>query len=92
MSGHLGQVLPSRRETILSPDDVIIVSQVKLLSVLPGVVDHAHPCHKVHNLLASSVVQIVATLVSSVAVDPLQPQLAARRRLIGHVGSEVGSC
>lgn len=78
---------------LLSPDDVIIVPQVKLLSVLSGVVDHAHPRHKVHNLLPGSVVEIVATLVTPVAVDPLQPQLAARRRLIGHVGSEVGpSC
>lgn len=90
MSGHLKQVTLSEVETTLSPDDVIIVPQVKLLSVLSGVVDHTHPCHEVHDLLPSSVVQIVATLVSSVAVDPLQPQLATRCRLIGHVGSEVG--
>ena len=70
------------------PDDVIIVTQVELLGVFPGVVDHAHPGHEVHHLFPGGVVQVVATLVTSVAVDPLQPQLAARRRLIRHGGSD----
>ncbi len=68
-----------------SPDDVIIVSQVELLGVFSGVVDHTHASHKVHQLFSSSVVQVVAALVTSVPVDPLQPQLTARRRLIRHV-------
>lgn len=68
------------------PDDVIIVSQVELLGVVPGVVDHAHSRHKVDQLLAGRVVEVVAALVASVPVDPLQPQLAARRRLVRHGG------
>lgn len=73
----------------LSPDDVIVVAQVELLRVFPGVVDHAHPGHEVHHLLPRGVVQVVATLVTSVAVDPLQPQLAARRRFIRHVDATL---
>lgn len=68
------------------PDDVIIVSQVELLGVVPGIVDHAHSRHKVHHLFSCRVVQVIAALVASVSVDPLQPQLAARRRLIRHGG------
>lgn len=71
------------------PDDVIIVSQVELLGVVPGIVDHAHSRHKVHHLFPCGVVEVVPTLVTPVAVDPLQPQLAAWRRLIGHVGLEA---
>lgn len=68
------------------PDDVIIVSQVELLGVFSGVVDHTHPGHEVHHLFSCGVEQVVTTLVASVSVDPLQPQLAARRRLIRHIG------
>lgn len=68
------------------PDDVIVVTQVELLGVFAGVVDNAHSSHEVHHLFPSCVVQVVATLVSSVSVDPLQPQLAARSRFIRHDG------
>lgn len=71
---------------VSSPDDVIVVSQVELLGVFSGVVDHAHPGHKVHHLFSCGVVQVITTLVASVSVDPLQSQLAARRCLIRHVG------
>lgn len=67
-----------------SPDDVIVVSQVELLGVFSRVVDHAHPRHEVDHLLPRRVVKVVATLVTSVPVDPLQAELAARRRLIRH--------
>lgn len=82
-------VVSQRSAEINLPDDVIVVTQVELLGVFPRVVDHAHPGHEVHHLFPGGVVQVVATLVTSVAVDPLQPQLAARRRLIHHVGSET---
>lgn len=68
------------------PDDVIIVSQVELLGVVSGVVDHAHSGHKVDHLLSRRVVEVVPALVAPVAVDPLQPQLAARSRFICHGG------
>lgn len=66
------------------PNDVIIVSQVKLLRVLPGVVDHANPGHEIHDLFPSRVVEVVTALVAPVAVNPLEPELAAWRGLIGH--------
>lgn len=69
-----------------SPDDVIVVSQVELLGVFSGVVDHTHSSHEVNHLLPGGVVQVVTALVSSVTVDPFQPQLAARRRLVRHGG------
>lgn len=90
---------------LVSPDDVIVVAQVELLGVLSGVVHHPHSSHEVHQLLPCGVVQVVPTLVTSVPVDPLQPELAARRRLVRHgcskasngkedsnVGSEVTAC
>ncbi|MED6288945.1 hypothetical protein CHARACLAT_031397 [Characodon lateralis] len=74
-----------------SPDDVIIVAQEELLSVFPGVVDHTHPSYKVNHLLPCRVVQVVPALVAPVTVDPLQPELAARRRFIRHVGFQQHS-
>lgn len=74
---------------ITSPDYVITMSQVELLGVVSGVVDHTHPSHKVNHLFPGSVVQVVPTLVASVSVDPLQPQLAAWSRLIRHVSLEL---
>lgn len=59
--------------------------QEELLGVFSSVVDHAHPCHEIYQLLPRGVVQVVPALVASVAVDPLQPELAARRCFIRHV-------
>lgn len=67
---HVSTVL----STLLSlPDDVIIVSQVELLGVVSGIVNHAHSGYKVHYLFSRSVVQVIPTLVAPVSMDPLQP-------------------
>lgn len=71
------------------PDDIIIVSKVELLGVFSGVVDHTHSSYEVYHLFSCGIVQVVPTLVTSVAVDPLQPQLAAWRRLIRHDGLKL---
>lgn len=70
-------------ESIL-PNDVIIVSQVKLLCVLSGVVNHSDSCHEIHNLLPRGVVQVIPALMSPISMNPLQPQLTARSCLIRH--------
>lgn len=53
--------------------------------MLPGAVDHADPSHEVDDLLGGRVVEVVAALVTPVTVDPLQPQVAARRAPVSHV-------
>lgn len=67
-----------------SPDDVIVVSQIKLLGVFSGVVNHPNSGHEVDDLLPSGVVQVIPALVAPVSMNPLQSQLAARGRLICH--------
>lgn len=75
---------------MVSPDDVIVVSQVEPLTVLPGVVNHTHTCHKVHHLFAGSVVQVIPALVAPVPVDPVQPEPAARGPPLRHGHSSDG--
>lgn len=73
------------------PDDVIVVSQVELLAVLPGVVDHAHSGHEVHHLLPGGVVQVIPALVAPVPVDPVQSEPAARGAPVRHAHSSDGT-
>lgn len=47
-------------------DDVIIVAQVKPLTVLLSVVDHAHRRHMVHHLPGLGVEQVVSAVVATV--------------------------
>lgn len=71
------------------PNDVVVVSQVELLRVFSGVVHHSNSGHKIHDLLPGGVVQVIPALMSSVSVNPLQPQLTARSRLLRHA---LGIC
>lgn len=66
------------------PDDVVGVAQVEPLSVFPSIIHHSDRGHKVHHFFGGSVEQVIPDLVTSVAVDPLEPQPAARSRLIRH--------
>lgn len=68
----------------LIPNDVIVVSQVELLCVFSGVVDHSNSSHEIHDLLPRGVVQVIPALMSSVSMNPLQPQLTAGSRLLCH--------
>ena len=74
-----------------SPYDVIVVSQVELLGVFSGVVDHAHPGHEVHHLLPGGVVQVIPALVAPVPVDPVQSEPAARGAPVRHGRSSDGT-
>lgn len=71
------------------PNDVVVVSQVKLLCVFSGVVHHSNSSHKIHDLLPCSVVQVIPALMSSISMNPLQPQLTAGSRLLCHA---LGIC
>ena len=71
------------------PDYVIVVSQVEFLLVLPRVVHNSHAGDEIHDLLGRRVVQVVATLVSPVPVDPLQSQVAVRSGPVSHVRTSV---
>ncbi|KAI9533541.1 hypothetical protein NQZ68_022674 [Dissostichus eleginoides] len=73
----------------VSPDDVVVVSQVEPLAVLSGVVHHAHPAHEVHQLLPGGVVQVISALMAPVPVDPIQPEPAARGAPVRHPGSSA---
>lgn len=75
----------ARQPAAAVPDDVVLVPQVEFLPVLPGAVNHADPRHEVDDLLGRRVVEVVAALVTPVTVDPLQPQVAARRAPVSHV-------
>lgn len=75
----------------VSPDDVIVVSQVKPLAVLSGVVNHADAGHEVHHLLAGGVVQVIPALVAPVPVDPVQSEPAARGAPVRHPRSSDGT-
>lgn len=55
------------------PYYVIVMSQIKFLLVFPCVVHNSDAGDKVHDLLGGGVEQVVAALVSPVAVDPLEP-------------------
>lgn len=72
-----------RRRGIL-PDDVVLVPQVKFLPVVPGTIDHSNPRHKINDLFGGRVVKVVAALVTSVAINPLQPQVALRGASVSH--------
>lgn len=76
-------------KSILIPNDVVVVSQVKLLCVFSGVVNHSDSSHEIHDLLPRGVVQVIPALMSSVSMNPLQPQLTAGSRLICHA---LGIC
>lgn len=66
------------------PDDVISVPQKILLLPLGHIVDHTYSSHKIHHFPRGCVEQIVPALVASVAVHPLQPELALRSCFVGH--------
>lgn len=74
------------------PDDVVAVSAVELLPMLPRAIHHADPRHEVHYLLGRRVVEVVAALVAPVAVHPLEPQVAARGAPSRHVGAPTRRC
>lgn len=67
------------------PDYVIVVSQIKFLLVFPCVVHNSDAGDKVDNLLGGRVVQVVAALVSPVAINPLQSQMTVRSCSVSHV-------
>lgn len=71
------------------PNDVVVVSQIKLLCVFSGVVDHSNSSHEIHDLLPCGVVQVIPALMSSISMNPLQPQLTAGSRLLCHA---LGIC
>lgn len=66
------------------PDDVVLVPQVEFLPVLPGAVDHPGPGHEIDDLLGRRVVKVVAALVTPVAINPLQSQVAVRGAPVSH--------
>ena len=68
----------------VSPDNVIGVAQVEPLLTLGSIVDHTHSSNEVDYLTRGSVVEVVATLVSTVTVHPLQAELALRGCFVGH--------
>lgn len=74
---------------IIIPDYVIVVSQVKFLLVLPGVVHNPHTGDEIDYLLGGGVVQVVAALMSPVAVHPLQSQVAVGSSSVSHVRTSV---
>lgn len=87
----LYELLPSGAgEQVSLPDDVIVVSQVKPLAVLPGVINHAHAGHEVHHLFPRRVVQVIPALVAPVPVDPVQSEPAARGAPVRHAHSSDG--
>lgn len=71
-------------KSVVIPNDVVVVSQVKLLRVFSGVVNHSDSSHEIHDLLPGGVVQVIPALMSSVPMNPLQPQLTVGSRLICH--------
>lgn len=68
----------------ISPDNVIRVAQIEPLLALGYVVDHTHSSNEVDHFTRGCVVEVVATLVSTVTVHPLQTELALRSCLVGH--------
>lgn len=67
------------------PDYVIVMSQIKFLLVFPCVVHNSDAGDEVHDLFGGRVVQVVAALVSPVAVDPLESQMTVRSCSVSHV-------
>jgi len=67
------------------PDYVIVMSQIKFLLVFTRVVHNSDAGDKVHDLLGGRVVQVVAALVSPVAVNPLESQMTVRSCSVSHV-------
>lgn len=61
------------------------MSQVEFLLMFPGVINYSDTGNKIDNLLGRGVVQVVATLMSSVAIDPLQPQVIIWSCSVSHV-------
>lgn len=74
---------------ITLPDNVIVMSQVKFLLVLPGVVHNSHTGDKIDYFLGGGVVQVVAALMSPVSVHPLQSQVAVGSSSVSHVRTSV---
>ena len=68
----------------ISPDNVVRVTQIEPLLALGNIVDHTHSSNKVDHLARGGVVEVVATLVSTVAVHPLQTELALGGCLVCH--------
>ena len=68
----------------ISPDNVIRVAQIEPLLALGNIVDHTHSSNKVDHLARGGVVEVVATLVSTVTVHPLQTELALGGCLVSH--------
>lgn len=67
------------------PDYVIVMSQIKFLLVFPCVVHNSDAGDEVHDLFGGRVVQVVAALVSPVAVNPLESQMTVRSCSVSHV-------
>lgn len=87
----LSMVLSRNKVTVQVnlPDDVIVVTQVKFLLVLPGVVHNSHAGDEIHYFLGRRVVQVVAALMSPVSVHPLQSQVAIGSSSVSHVRASV---
>ena len=74
------------------PYNVIGVSQIEPLLALGNIVDHTHSSNKVDHLPRGSVVEVVATLVSTVTVHPLQTELALWCCLVSHAQCKLEPC
>ena len=59
------------------------------LLLVRRVLNHTYSGHEIHHLSRSSVVQVVAALVATVAVDPFQSKLAGGCCLVGHFSQHL---
>ena len=60
------------------------MAQIEPLFALGYIVDHTHSSNEVDHFTRGCVVEVVATLVSTVTVHPLQTELALGGCLVGH--------
>ena len=58
------------RRNPYKPDNIIVMSQEKALTMFTDIVHNTDAGYEKHNLFWCSVVEIVASLVASVTIDP----------------------
>ena len=66
------------------PENVITMTQKEPLLLCHRVMHDAHASNKVHDLSASRVEQVVASLVPAIAIHPFQPELAGWCCAVSH--------
>lgn len=60
------------------------MSKEKFLLSIPYIVNNTHTCHEINQIFVSCVIKIIATLVASVAKNPLKSQLRVWCSLVCH--------